>query len=54
MERRRLTWLIRNTLVAPIIVIRMPLFIVAVAGEWAAKALMAMPGLRHYDGWKGW
>lgn len=50
---RRLTWLARNALVAPIILVRLPLWLVAVAGEGAAWALNHMPGLRRYDGWAG-
>ena len=50
---RRITWITHNTLVSPIIIIRLPLFVLAVLGEWAGKALLMMPGLRAYDGWSG-
>jgi hypothetical protein len=54
MNRRRITWIIHNTLVAPIIVVRLPLFALAVVGEWAGKVLMIMPGMRRFNGWGGW
>lgn len=53
MSRRYFTWIVYNTLVAPIIVVRLPLFMLAVVGEWAGRALLAMPGMRRYDGWDG-
>lgn len=53
-RRRRITWLIHNTLMAPMIIIRLPLWLLARAGEYAEAVLMRMPGLRRYDGWRGW
>jgi len=54
MSLRRATWLLHNTLIAPIVIVRLPLFLIATVGEWAAAALNVMPGLRRYDGWSGW
>lgn len=54
MTRRRITWVIHNSLMVPLILVRLPLFLLAVVGEWCGALLLRMPGMRRYDGWSGW
>ena len=53
-RRRRVTWLIHNTLTTPFIPIRMGLLLVIRLGEGAEWVGLRTPGWRMYDGWKGW
>jgi len=53
-SRRRLTWLIHNTLTTPFIAVRLALLTLIWIGEAAEGLLQRMPGWRRYNGWSGW
>jgi len=54
MTRRRITWIIHNTLMITVIPIRLVLFGLSRIGEGAEWLLNRAPGLRRYNGWSGW
>ena len=54
MTRRRLTWIIHNAMIVPVLPIRILLFgiwKIGCAAEWLG---MRTPGMRRYNGWSGW
>jgi len=54
MNRRRLTWIIHNALMIPFIPIRalvLAIYKIGCAAEWIG---LRLPGLRRFDGWRGY